>query len=102
MVSTLQLARSHGFSVVILNCGELYWLPEKASPATYRTLIASSEGLIDEIKNQIPSQTTVQEHVHYVFENVIKPKVPKETPIYILSSGYGALATVQYLSGHCK
>lgn len=101
MVFTVQLARSQGFSVVILNCGELYWLPERKSSATYRTLTALSEQPIDETKNHIPGQKTAQEHVNYVFENLIKQKVPKETPIYILSSGYGALATMQYLSAYC-
>ena len=39
-----------------------------------------------------PNHETPEKHVQYVFDEILAHRIPQETSMYILASGYGASA----------
>lgn len=52
---------------------------------------------IDDVKNRIPQNGSIQEHVRCVFEEVVAKLVHKEARINVIGLGDGAMEMIEYL-----
>lgn len=53
------------------------------------------------VRNKIPGHETWQDHVTYVFDEVLGKLAP-DAKIDIIGLAEGSLAAVRYLAEHCK
>lgn len=90
--------------LVIANPGQLIWHRRGKRAMTLPTWYAlpranavSGPMRIDDMKNRIPRNGTIQEHVKCVFEDVVKKLVDKDARINIIGVGDGALEMTEYL-----
>lgn len=103
MVSTVQRAKEDGYAVVILNPAQIVWDYETKTPMNFLSWKAKdkkSEAL-DSVKNIIPENESPEEHVEYVFNNVLGPRVSKDAEIDVMACGFAAYSIVKYLNSNC-
>lgn len=90
-------------ALIIANPGQLTWycqgqkaMTTKSFEAQPRTF-ACSEMPAQTWRNKIPGNTHYQEHINYVFENVLKPNLASKSRIDVLAVSEGGHATINYL-----
>ncbi|KAI9668323.1 MAG: hypothetical protein M1829_005527 [Trizodia sp. TS-e1964] len=89
--------------VIIANLGQQIWSRQYAKAITFSTWYclprrnACEEAPVISSKNRIPLNETLEAHVKYVFENVIKEKVNAHAEIDIIGVTDGATEALKYL-----
>ena len=89
---------------MIANPGQLVWYRRGKRAVTLPTWSALPRAnavagpmRIDDVKNRIPQNGSIQEHVKCVFEEVVGKLVDKEARIDIIGLGDGAMEMIEYL-----
>ncbi|KAF3941313.1 hypothetical protein ABW19_dt0202266 [Dactylella cylindrospora] len=104
MVSTVKTAKAAGYSVLILNCGQLIYSPELGRAATYQSWKCSTKKspYIDEVINRVPGHENVERHVRTTLE-LVKGKLlggngKAGKKIHMLTYGWGCWGLMRYLN----
>jgi hypothetical protein len=102
MVGTIKLAKEDGYAVVILNPGQIIWDHETKAPMNFLSWKAKDKtsAALDPVKNVIPNNESPEEHVEYVFNNILRPMVPKDAEIDVVACGFAAYSIVKYLNNN--
>lgn len=103
MVDTVRHANEDGYAVVILNPSQTVWDYEAKTPMNFLSWKAKdkkTEGL-DPVKNSIPGNKSPEDHVEYVFNNVLRPMVSRDAEIDVIAGGFSAYSIVKYLNSNC-
>lgn len=103
MVDTVRRANEDGYAVVILNPAQIVWDYETKTPMNFLSWKAKDKksATLDPVKNIIPENESPEEHVAYVFNNVLGPMVPKDAEIDVIAGGFAAYSIVKYLNSNC-
>lgn len=103
MVDTVRHANEDGYAVVILNPSQTIWDYEAKTPMNFLSWKAKDKktAALDPAKNSIPGNKTPENHVEYVFNNVLRPMVPKDAEIDVIAGGFSAYSIVKYLNSNC-
>ena len=90
--------------LVIANPGQLVWHRRGKEAVTLPTWYAlprrsavSGPMRLDEVKNRIPKNKDISQHLHCVFDEVLGRLANKDAKIQIIANGDGALETVDFL-----
>ncbi|KAJ5266764.1 hypothetical protein N7478_009572 [Penicillium angulare] len=89
--------------LIIGNTGQLIWHNESVRAVTHQTWQAIPRPFANwgqattSLRNKIPGHHNWDQHVQYIFEKVLWPKVGKETSIDIIGMSEGGHAAVKYL-----
>ena len=89
---------------MLANLGQLLWYRRGkqavTSPTWYalpRKTAVSSSMKMDPVKNVIPENEGMAQHIKCVFEDVLIEMVHKDAQLYIIGVGEGAVEMVDYL-----
>lgn len=94
--------------LILTNPGQLVWHCAKERAISLPTWHALPRKYAVEppmkmtLRNRIPKNETWQDHITYVFEEVLGKLVPEDTKIDIIGLAEGGLGAVRYLAEHCK
>lgn len=112
MVNVVAAAREQGYSIIIANNGALRYDPELGTTVTHATWYARRKpwklgGMLRDFDlswNAVPGNMSAEEHVRFVFENVVKKLVPTKAKISIIAADMGATSIIEYLDKkeNCK
>lgn len=98
---------SHG--LVIANLGQLLWWrggKSAISFATWNALPRKSavHGAmrIDEVKNRVPGNENWDQHVQYIFNEVMEKMTDKDVQIDIVGLSDGGSTAMKFLNDNCK
>ena len=91
-------------AIVIANMGQLIWhrrgrqaMSQNTWHAIPRETAVSQPMKMDPVKNGIPQNKGLPEHVACVFEQVVDQMTDPEADIYVIGHGDGALEVIEYL-----
>jgi hypothetical protein len=95
--------------IVIANPGQLLWYRGGGRAVTYSEWMSLSRPSavhdaleMDSSKNFIPSNRDYQEHVQYIFENVMRELVREHVKFELIGLESTGHAMIEYLASHCK
>lgn len=94
--------------LILTNPGQLVWRCETERAISLPTWHALPRRYAVEpppkmgYRNKIPGNETWQDHITYVFEEVLGKIVPKNAKIDIVGLAEGGLGAIRYLAEHCK
>ncbi|KAI4175083.1 MAG: hypothetical protein LQ343_001844 [Gyalolechia ehrenbergii] len=93
--------------ILIANTGQLFWyrggqraVTQTTWEALPRQTAVSPPMEIDEVKNRVPANRDVKEHIAHVFDEVIPQLAKTDVKIDVIGMGDGAPEVVQYLHGN--
>ncbi|KAH0602229.1 uncharacterized protein H6S33_009897 [Morchella sextelata] len=100
MINTVDFAFKNGYAIVILSPAETVWDPETRRAMNHLSWKAKDKktATLDRIKNTIPCNETPEEHVEYVFNRILKDRVPKDVEIDVIACGFTAYAITNFLN----
>jgi hypothetical protein len=103
MINTVDFAFKNGYAIVILSPAETVWDPETRRAMNHLSWKAKDKktATLDRIKNTIPCNETPEEHVEYVFNRILKDRVPKDVEIDVIACGFTAYAITNFLNENC-
>ena len=91
-------------AIVIANLGQLIWyrrgkqaMSQQTWHAIPRETAVSQPMRVDSVKNRIPKNRNLAEHVACVFEQVVDKMTNKDAKIQIIGLGDGALELVEFI-----
>ncbi|KAJ5239605.1 hypothetical protein N7468_004224 [Penicillium chermesinum] len=90
-------------ALILANTGQLNWFCKGQRALSNRSLAAQprpfaiSEQASGSWRNTIPGNANCQEHVKYVFENVVKPHLASTSRVDVIGVSEGGLAAIEYL-----
>lgn len=95
--------------VVIANIGQLLWWRGGKRAVSFSTWYALPRKTavhgpmrIDDIKNRVLGNTSIKEHVRYIFDEVIGKMTAKDAQIYVVGLSDGADEATTFLNDNCK
>lgn len=94
--------------LIIANPGQLIWhcVGERAMTMPTWNAVPKKHAVDPPLKmtfrNKIPGNETWQDHITYVFEEVLAKMLAKDARIDIIGLAEGGMAAMRYLSEHCK
>lgn len=100
-----------GNALILANTGQLIWHCGSGRAVTQQTWLALPRSSavagqpIMSYRNKIPSNADWQEHVEYIFENVLFRRLYSKRPaprIDVIGVAEGGLGAFKYLKTHCK
>lgn len=96
-------------ALVIANMGQLIWhrrgkraMSQNSWYAIPRDTAVSQPVKMDPVKNRVPQNEGLQEHVACVFEQVVDQMTDTDAEFYVIGLGDGALEMVEYLQEDWK
>lgn len=100
--------RKDEVGLLIANTGQLIWHNGSQRAVTQQTWQAIPRPYANwgqatmSWRNKIPAHGDWSQHVQYIFEKVLWPKVGQHTRIDIIGMAEGGLAALRYLQRDCK
>lgn len=103
MIDTVINAKEDGYAVVILNPSQTVWDYEAKTAMNFLSWKAKDKKTeaLDPVKNSIPGNKTPEDHVEYVFNNVLHSMILKDAEIDVIAGGFSAYSIVKYLNSNC-
>jgi hypothetical protein len=95
-------------ALVIANTGQLLWHCASSRAVTQRTWEAADRPAgpwgqaTRSWRNKIPGNKDLNEHIQYVFENVIWPRLDKKSRVDVIGLSEGGQGALEYLQKRCK
>lgn len=95
-------------ALVIANTGQLLWLCASSRAVTQRTWEAADRPAgpwgqaTRSWRNKIPGNKDLDEHIKYVFEHVLWPRLDKKSPVDVIGLSEGGQGALEYLQKRCQ
>ena len=103
-VQNVKASARHEPAIVLANMGQLVWYRRGKQAMSQNTWYAipresavSQPLKLDPVRNRVPQNEGLQEHVACVFEQVVNQMTNPDAAIYVIGLGDGALEMVEYL-----
>jgi hypothetical protein len=97
-----------GTALVIANTGQLLWHCASSRAVTQRTWEAADRPAgpwgqaTRSWRNKIPGNKDLDEHIQYVFEHILWPRLDKKSRVDVIGLSEGGQGALEYLQKRCE